>query len=89
VDIDLRAEDSPLSVWIEPWGDLIPLPARGTVRLVIDGELIESLALDAVSDGLRVSVPRFARLLVVAEDGEQLREYDTGDLPPVPNGVRP
>jgi len=89
VEIDLRADDSPLSIWIEPWGDLIPVAAGGTVRLVLEGDLIESLLVEKVSDGLSVSVPRHGRLIVLAEDGKQLADYDASDIPRVPDGVRP
>jgi hypothetical protein len=63
--------------------------AGETVRLVLDGDLIESLSFSSVSGGLTVSVPRYGRLAVAAEDGERLREYDANNIPPVPDGFRP
>ena len=90
VEIDLRASNAPLQVWIEPWGDEVTVPIEMSIRLVLDGDLIESLALDSLeSHVLRLSVPRYGKLTILSERGERLGTYDTADLPPVPEGLRP
>jgi hypothetical protein len=90
VEIDIRASASPLKVRIEPWGDLVTITTGETVRLNLDGDLVESLLFDwPEANTLSLSVPRHAVLTIISQRGDQLGKYDTGDLPPVPDGVRP
>ena len=90
MEIDLLASDAPLEIWVEPWGDLVTVAEGDSVRLVITGELIESLGIEAgPSNRLRLSVPRHGLLTIHSGSGERLGQYDTSELPPVPDGLRP
>lgn len=90
VEIELEAPDEHgLGVWIEPWGDRIDIPAGSRVRLFFDGDLRESAVVRWMTDAFWVGVPRYSILRVKTDEGELIREYDTCDVPPVPEGYRP
>jgi hypothetical protein len=83
------AEDRPIALWIEPWGDRHEIPVASRLRLVFEGEMIESTVIRWMEDAIWVGLPRYTLLRVFSESGEMLRDYDTRDLPPVPPGFRP
>ena len=90
VEIELEAPDErPLGVWIEPWGDRIEIPAGACIRLFFDGDVRESAVFRWMKDAFWVGVPRHSILRVRTDDGDPIREYDTRDIPPVPEGFRP
>jgi hypothetical protein len=90
VEIELEAPDGhPLGVWIEPWGDRVEIAAGARARLYFDGDVRESVVVRWMEDAFWVGVPRYSTLRVKTDGGDVIREYDTRDIPPVPEGFRP
>ena len=59
------------------------------MRLIFDGEIVESVVVEWMEKALWVGVPRYSILRVQNERGDVVGEYDTNTLPSVPEGVRP
>lgn len=71
------------------WGNRVEVPPGSRLRLMFDGDVVESAALQWMDKAIWVGVPRQSILRVLNENGEVLSEYDTSTLPPVPEGFRP
>jgi hypothetical protein len=78
-----------IALWIEPWGDRVEVPKGQRVRMIFDGDVVESVVVEWMDKAIRVGVPRDSTLRVVDEAGAVLGEYDTNAVPPVPEGMRP
>jgi hypothetical protein len=90
VEVECEAPpEHPLDLWIEPWGDRLVIGAGERARLRFDGEVIESVVIKWMSKALWIGVPRYSTLTVESPAGETLGVYDTGDVPPMPGGLRP
>lgn len=59
------------------------------MRLYFDGDIRESVVIRWMEDAFWVGVPRCSILRVTTDGGDVIREYDTHDIPPVPEGFRP
>jgi len=86
----LAPDEHAVALWIEPWGDRVEVPQGGRLRLMFDGDVVESVVIRWMEEkAIWVGVPRHSILRVVNDAGDVVREYDTNTLPPVPEGVWP
>jgi hypothetical protein len=91
MEVECHAPDEhAVALWIEPWGDRVEVPPGGRLRLMFEGDMVESVVIQWMEEkALSVGVPRYSVLRVVNDAGDVLGEYDTNTLPPVPEGGRP
>ena len=91
MEIDCRAwgDDAEITLVVEPWAEEIPVPTGSALRLVLEGEPSEAMGLFWMPEGLLVYPPRYSVLSVQTRSGEEVRRFDTRELPPTPPAWTP